>query len=227
MPSSTSTPRCGGWAPRGRCDPPAAAAARLADRKLARGPGARPLRFCGGGPGDRPLRPGLRRAGAGRGRGRDRPRRQLSRAKSQARLLAPGLSRRADLRRSLLRDRRLIARPVRWRAAAGQLRDPAGRDHELRPQDPPQLLLLDVDQPRHPLSRRGLRVGLRIRRPRGPLGAVPRGFLDCLASQAAERGAQGTRAPGGADAWGGPARRFAVFRPHPAAVRSSRRTCVA
>ena len=169
-----------------------AEAAGLADRALDRG-----TRFCvfgvlGRDAGHRPVRPGLHRADPGLRRDRDRPRRQLSRAQPQTRALAPGVSRCVGLRRPLLCDRRLRAGPFRRRPAPGQFRHPARGDHELRPEDATQLLLEHVDQPRDPLSRGCLCVGLRVRNPSRSVGPLPRRFLDRIASEA--DGGRGARA---------------------------------
>src|SRR5712691_7591573 len=151
--------------------------ARFAGRKLSRRSGVRLFRLRGRDSGGRPLRPGLCRAG-GRARGdRDRSCRELPRAKPETRVPAPGRARRTGVRGPRILPRRFSGRVLRRCAPAGKLRDPAGRGHELRPQDAPQLLLELLDQPRDHLSGRGLRVGLPLRRPACALGGLPRRLL--------------------------------------------------
>ena len=194
---STSTPLFSTSARTGRCEAAEAAAARLAGRELPRGQGVRVLRLRRRGPGHRPVWAGLRHPGPRPGHHRHRPRRQLPRPGAQAAHARPGRARRPRVRRPRLLPGRLRARHIRRNPPAGKPRDRPGRGDELRPQDPAQLLLEPVDQPRDPLPGRGLRVGLPLRGAGRPLGGVPWGFLDGVApapdGSRAERSARGAR----------------------------------
>ncbi len=207
-----------GWGLRGRCDSPPAPAA-LPDRKLRGCARLRAVRVWCRGDRHRGLRLGLRHSHPGRRRRHRGSRRELPAAQPAARVLDPGLPRGANLRRALLRHRGLDARAVRRRLAAGQLRDPAGGDHELRPEDAAQLLLEPVDQPRDPLSGGRLRVGLRLRAVRGRLALVPRRLLDGVAP-ASDRGShQGPCEAGRDHARGRAGGRAGGIHRHPAALR--------
>ena len=198
-PRSRATRRSSESGPSGRCET-LASAAGLAHRALGRGTRLRVFGICRRGARHRSLWTGLRGAGHRRHRGGHRPRGQLPRTQPQTWFLAPGVPRRAGVRCPFLFDRRLRARPFRRHPAAGQFRNPAGRDHELRLEDAPQLLLEPLDQPCDPLSRRCLRVGLHVRNSPRAMDSLSRRVLDRLASEAHGGGGPGAGAGAHPDA---------------------------
>ena len=163
------------WA--GRYEAPAGVSCRAVTRRASRCP----LCICCRGPRGSALRPGLRHPRARVWCCDRRPRGQLSGQESEANLLGPGLRRLARGRVPFLLSRGLGRRPVRGRDAPGQLRHPARRGHELRPQDPAQLLLEPVDQPRDPLPGLRLCVGLPVRLAGLDVGRLPGRVLERIA----------------------------------------------